>query len=483
VIVMLWICGCGDFFAEKPVEIQTKEILNEIRQIKENPDVENPLPEMYRGPAKRIKVKDGVKLFYFTKNHTVDKLSGLITQQLGYKVDTSSPTNQLIIHCPNDQEGDKVLEFLNMVDVAPIQVNIDCLIIERFADITMDWGTTLMIENLFGERITVGGKGEYVKLPDDTMVKNLFPSFPGASLRESKRATFGLDVGYWRNIGVPGHQIRAVIDMLISRGYLKILMNPTLETVNGQKAKITSRDNVPIEKIVTKEGVPPYSITEYQWVEDTLEVTPHVFADGSIGLATTIKLGSSSKPKGVVQVSIITERSIEIAENRIKPGDSLIIGGIRKTEERGIIRGAPFLKDIPVIGTLFSSKDFEESSKELIFILTPSISSGGIEYTEMIEDVRGKFAKPKPEAGLHEASTDLPGAPEHNKHVERKERTGFNRLKSGIEKAERLEEVDRMKKNLLETAEAEKTKVDAEKSTIRKELKQMLERLRAKRQE
>ena len=398
-IGILCLSGCGEFFAKKPIEIQTEEILNGIRQIKENPNVKNPLPEMYRGPAKRIKVKDEVKLFYFTKNHTVDKLSGLITKQLGYKVDISSPTNQLIIACPNDEEADKVLEFLSMVDVPPIQVNIDCLILERFADITMDWETTIMIENLFGERISVGGKpardakGGLIPMPDGSY--KLLPTFPGASLRESKRATFGFDVGYWRNLGVPGHQIRAAVDMLVSRGYLKILMNPTIETVNGQKAKITSRDNVPVEKIVTKEGVSPYSITEYQWVEDSLEVTPHVFADGSIGLATTIKFGSSSKPKGVVQVSIITERYIDIAENRIKPGNSLIIGGIRKTEERGVIRGIPFLRDIPIIGALFSSKDFEESSKELVFILTPSISSGGVEYSEMIEDIRGKYSPPK----------------------------------------------------------------------------------------
>lgn len=431
-MAVLWIGGCGDFFAEEPTEFQTERILNEVRQIKENPNVKNLLPEMYRGPAKRIKVKDGVKLFYFTKNHTPDKLAGLIKEQLGNKVTLSSPTNQLIIHCPSDEEADKVLEFLEMVDVPPIQVNIDCLILERFGDVTMDWETTLMIENLFGERITVGGKSEYIKLPDDTIVRSLFPNFPGASLRESKRATFGFDVGYWRNKGVPGHQIKAVVDMLVSRGYLKILMNPTLETVNCQEAKIASRDNVPIEMIVTKEGVPPYALTEYQWVEDSLEVTPNVFADSSIGLATTIKLGSSSKPKGVVQVSIITERSIEIAENRLRPGDSLIIGGIRKTEERGVIRGTPFLKDIPIIGPLFSSKDFEESSKELIFILTPSISSGGAGYSETMEEVRRKYGIPGYETGSQTGPSGV-GA-DRGQVEEDASRAEFERLKTYIEK-------------------------------------------------
>jgi len=444
VIAILLISGCGGFFAEKPIEIQTEEILDEIRQIKENLNVENPLPEIYRGKAKRIQVKDSVKLFYFSKNLTVDKLSGLITEQLGYKVDSSSQTNQLIIDCPNDMQADKTLEFLSMVDVPPIQVNIDCIILERFADVTMDWETTFLIENLLGERITVGQS----KYP--------VPVFPGASLRESKRSTFGLDVGYWRNQGVTGHQLRVVIDMLVSRGYLKILMNPTIETINGQKAKILSRDNVPIERIVTERDVLPYSITEYQWVEDSLEVTPHVFADGSIGLATMVKLGSSSKPKGVVQVSIITERSIDVAENRIKPGDSLIIGGIRKTEERAIIRGTPLLKDIPIIGTLFSSKDFEESAKELIFILTPSISSGGLEQAAMMKKLRKKRAKPKSTPALNNSSTNNPDDNTDTKDFKQKNRTRLNQPM------------------------ATKAKTNTEKSTIKKELKQMLERLNKK---
>jgi hypothetical protein len=73
------------------------------------------------------------------------------------------------------------LKLLHAVDVPPIQVNIDCLILERFADVTMDWETSIKIDNLFGENITLGGKEG--------------PEFHGASLREPRRAKFGLDIG------------------------------------------------------------------------------------------------------------------------------------------------------------------------------------------------------------------------------------------------------------------------------------------------
>jgi len=382
----------------------------------------------------------------------------LVSQQLDYKVSPSDATNQIVIHCPNEQEADKTLEFLERVDVPPIQVNIDCLILERYADKTMDRETTIKVENLLGEKIALGAQ------------EKTLANFPGASLRESKRSGFGMDIGYWKNRNISGHEVRLLIDILVSHGYLKILMNPTIETVNGETAKILSRDDVPIEKIVTGENIDkPYSITEYQWVEDSLEVTPHVFADGYIGLTTNIKIGSSSKPKGVVQASVITERAISVAENRIKPGNSLIIGGLRKTEKREVIRGAPFLKDIPIIGMLFSSRDFEESGTELIFILTPSISSGGVEYSKMLEEVKKKQAPPILKPGLDKIITDPFGTAAYTRYVEQQAATAEK------ERTKALQEVEQMKEKLRNTtqeAAAEKAKaakVQSEALKARKE--------------
>ena len=201
-----------------------------------------------------------------------------------------------------------------------------------------------------------------------------------------------MDFGYWMDKNVPGHQVRAVVDVLESQGYLKILLNPTLETVNGKKASVTIKDYSSYQEI--KQGTAgdeaAYNITKYMWVEDTLAVTPFVYADGSIGLNTSIKIGSRSKPEGVTQTSIITERSINVEENRVEPGKSLIIGGMRKSEKRSVVRGIPFFKDIPIFGVFFSSKDFEEKATEIIFILTPSISSGGQDYEKMKADATKK---------------------------------------------------------------------------------------------
>ncbi|MCI0498120.1 MAG: hypothetical protein L0Y36_00360 [Planctomycetales bacterium] len=386
--------GCGDFFAKKPTEIESMEILSELSQVRESPKSAE-LPQAYLQPPSRLAIKDGIKLFYFTKHHPAKDLAGLVQQQLDISSAINPATNQIVAYCKDQPQADAVQQYLELIDVTPVQINVDCLILERFGDVTMDWETTLLVENLLGEQVTLG----------ETKYPN--PVFPGASLREVERANFGLDVGYWHNQGIDGHQVRAVVDMLVSRGYLKILLNPQLETVNGQQATVTIKDYSPIEEVKTgAAGVSSvYNITKYVWVENTLMVTPYAYSDGSIGLKTDIKVGSRSKPEGVVQAPIITERSINVEENRIEPGKSLIIGGMRKSERRSVVRGVPFFKDLPLLGILFSSKDFEEKGTEIIFILTPSISSGGQENIKMVEDIRKKYRAPEYEKDLTDVVT------------------------------------------------------------------------------
>ncbi len=451
--------GCGDFFAKKPTEIESKSVIRDIARVRENPHIYNPLPEMYRTPPQRLALEDGMRMFYFTKHHPANEIAeGL--KKLGYKVSQNSSTNQIIVHAAGDEECDQVEEYLSRTDVPPIQVHVDCIILERFGDVTKDWETTLLVENLFGEKITLGED----KYPS--------PAFPGAALRESQRSTFGLDFGFWHNKGISGHQIRAVVDILESRGYLKILLNPTLETINGKSATVQIRDRAPIEKTVT-EKKDIYKVTSYEWVTDTLTVTPFVYADGYIGLKTSITIGSKSKPEGVVQTPIITQRSIDVAENRIEPGKSLIIGGMRKSENRSVVRGVPFLKDLPIIGVLFSSKDFEENATEIIYILTPSISSGGVHYTQMADMIREKFRTPEYDTSLDELVADPMAGDVYTQYVEEKSdraKAETIRLEREAQRAEHEAKEERMRaeKAILEAqalqTQAEEAKAQYEQS-------------------
>jgi len=485
VIVTLWTGGCGDFLTDKTAGRESTNIIDDLGRVETTTEPNIPMPSIYRGPPKIVEqVVAGApefKLFYFCRHLSAAELEAIVHKQFAtlifnqkgqstamkdYTVSSVAPTNQLIVRCPTREDVDAVLELLEQVDIPPIQVKISCLISEVYADKTLDWETTTAIENLFGESISAMpsampfGKDVVQWLTESDPLA----AFPGASMREFGRAKMGLNVGY------KSDKFTAVVDILESQGYLKILMNPTLEVINGKTARVSSSQRVPVDKTFLTSTRDAYFTTSTEWADivDSLEITPHVFADGYIGLETTIKIGSKLTPEGIKQLPIVTKKEITNKENRIRPGESLIIGGLRKSERRDVLRGVPFLKDLPLIGMLFSGRDFEERAVETIFILTPTFSTSGIPRDEMVEEVERKHESP---AG--NSFTDPFDMLEGKREKDRKARDAEEaRMKAEAEKAEARaavrdakEQVKRAKTEAEKAATAEQqAKAEAEKA-------------------
>jgi len=495
VAAIFWAGGCADPFGEKTAVLQSDKIIRDVGTIKTAPEPNIPKPEIYKQPPEIVEqVVAGMpdwKLFYFCKYHTSDELKNRLNELFGmqifdekgkattvpnYAVSSSPATNQLIVRCPSKADIDAVLQVLQKVDVQPIQVKIDCLISEIYADKTLDRETTIEIRDLLGEDISLipGARAFGSDVASLVTEGTVLPAFPGASIRELGRAKMGLKIGYLST----SHNFMAMVDLLESKGYLKILMNPTLEVVNGKPATVSSSQHVPLQQTYLRSPIAEVYETRMEYVDvvDSLKITPHVFADNYIGLETDILIGSKLTPEGVKQLPIITKKEIENKENRIRQGESLIIGGIRKSEKRDVVRGVPFLKDIPILGILFSGRDFEERAVETIFILTPTISTGGVPRTEMVEEIKRKHEAPTPPSG-----TDILGLDAREKDLQKKDLEADEaRLLANAEKTEArgairaanervqiaLAEAQRARTELSKIqAEAEKIKAEADAKT------------------
>lgn len=497
-IVLLFSGRCISLFAQTSTEDEATETLMKL-QITGVPGPNIPMPDIYKQPPEIIEQtvsgRTEWKLFYFCKYHPSDDLKKIIDEQFAtklfdkkgkdikipdYNVSSNPATNQLIVRCPAREDAEAVLGTLNQVDVLPIQVKVDCLISDIYADFTFDRETTVAIENLLGESIAMKPAGtafgaDVQKLIEDD---DYLAAFPGASLRELVRSRMGLKIGY----SSTAHDFTALVDLLESRGFLKILMNPTLEIVNGKTAKILSLQHVPLDTITMSRTDSDYleTRTEYEDVIDSLEITPHVFADGYIGLETDIILGAKNTPDGVKQVPIVTKKEINSKENRIRHGESLIIGGIRKTEKFGVARGVPILKDLPLIGFLFSGEDIEERAIETVFILTPTISTNGRPSKEVFAEIKRKHESTPPEKGLSDIITDPFGI--NAQHAAQEQNTleaEQARLEAKTEKAnaeiavmQANKKVEQAEEELQRTKdESEKIKTEAEQKTAEAEKK------------
>ncbi|MEJ2650045.1 MAG: hypothetical protein P8016_16745 [Sedimentisphaerales bacterium] len=337
--VVLWIEGNVQLIAQPTTQDEARDTLAKL-QIRDVPEPNIPMPEIYtREPVIIEQVVSGTpewKLFYFCKYQPSNELKKIIDEQfsdkkvdpkgkesvtLEYNVSSNPATNQLIVKCPTQEDAQSVLNALNQIDVPPIQVKIDCLISDIYADFTYDRETTIAIENLFGENIALKPGGTPFGADVQELIEDdeYLPAFPGASLRELIRSRMGLKIGY----SSTDHEFTALVDMLESRGYLKILMNPTLEIVNGKTAKVQSRQHVPLQKVtkaVPGAGTTTVVLTETEYVDviDSLEITPHVFADGYIGLETNILLGSKNtggRPRKEVMAEIYQQHATTSASS------------------------------------------------------------------------------------------------------------------------------------------------------------------------
>jgi len=491
-MALLWVGGCEGFFAQESAGVQAESIIKELSRIRPVAEPNIPIPDVYKEPPQiREQIVGGkseFKLFYFCNYHTSDELKEVVhdqfatvifdekgksSRQADYTVTSVAATNQLIVRCPNKEDVEAVLELLHYVDVSPIQVKIDCIISEVYADKTLDWSTSLEVQELFGEKIWAGPSGQPFGIAVDELLKDpsLLPAFPGASIRELARARMGLQVGY------ASEKYLGLVDILESHGYLKVLMNPSLEVVNGKTAKLSSSQKVPLQQeYITSGAVSQWveSRMQYEDVVDSLQITPHVFAQNYIGLETTIVLGSKLTPEGVKQLPIITKKEINNKENRIRQGESLVIGGMRKSERRDVRRGIPFLKDIPIIGILFSGSDFEERVVETIFILTPSISTGGKPNADMVEDLQRKHEQAKQTGELSETLTDPFGVEAGKKEQEHKaDQAEQSRLAAEAEKAEARHAV-REAGVRTERAETQAQRATAEVSNVRTDSQKLI---------
>jgi pilus assembly protein CpaC len=165
-------------------------------------------------------------------------------------------------------------------------------------------------------------------------------------------------------------QIDAVIRAMESDGLIKTLAEPTLTAVSGQDAKFTAGGEFPVP-VPDSDG----NITiEYKPFGVILNFTPTVLSQGRIGIKvrtevseissnSTITLNDNVAP---ILNSRIIETSIELPS-----GGAMAMAGLIKDVNEQTIKGIPGLKSVPVLGTLFRSRDYISDQTELAVIVTP----------------------------------------------------------------------------------------------------------------
>ncbi len=165
----------------------------------------------------------------------------------------------------------------------------------------------------------------------------------------------------------------ARLNALDDRNLAKVVSSPQIITLNDMEAVIQSNREVFIPVGGTFE-VDLFDVI----AGTTLRVTPHVIHDAGrrrIRIATSIEDGDVQLiPSSVQKAELpIVDRNVITTQAIIDEGQSLLIGGLRRTTEIKRKRGVPFLRNIPVVKHVFSSAQKETDAAERLFLITPRL--------------------------------------------------------------------------------------------------------------
>ena len=185
--------------------------------------------------------------------------------------------------------------------------------------------------------------------------------------------------------------VDAIIDALETDGYVSVLAEPNLTTTSGQTANFLAGGEVPIP-IVGADG----AITvEYREFGIRLEFTPTVMSDGKISMRVTPEVSTLSSINQLQTSSTITfnipSLQVRRAETTVElgSGQSFAIAGLFSNDRNNSIDKTPGLGEIPVLGALFRSHQFQNDQTELVIIVTPYISKPVRNETELVTPVDG----------------------------------------------------------------------------------------------
>jgi type IV pilus assembly protein PilQ len=148
---------------------------------------------------------------------------------------------------------------------------------------------------------------------------------------------------------------------------LEILSAPSLLVLDGKEAEIKQGQEVPY---TSQSG--DYINTSFREANLSLKVTPKILQNDLIILDVNVTNDNVDETNKVGEEPLINRQEITTSlylENNV----TVVIGGIKGNKNMEQISGIPLLKDIPLLGWLFKSRDKKGGNYELMIFLTPTI--------------------------------------------------------------------------------------------------------------
>ena len=165
-------------------------------------------------------------------------------------------------------------------------------------------------------------------------------------------------------------------------GLVKILAEPTIMAISGQTGSFLAGGKIFIPVAQDSSGVAGRTITlEEKEFGVSVKFTPTVLGNGRINLRVRPEVSELNREgvgivaSGIGGTAILPSFTSRKAETTVQlmDGQSFAIGGLIRNSTTTNIKAFPFLGELPVVGALFRSTEFQNDRSELVFVVTPRL--------------------------------------------------------------------------------------------------------------
>lgn len=175
------------------------------------------------------------------------------------------------------------------------------------------------------------------------------------------------------------YRLDLAFDALEQKGAVKVLAEPNLIAMSGDTASFLAGGEFPIPIVQSTAGVStgvPTVTIEYKPFGVSLAFTPTVVDSDLVNLAVAPEVSQLDKTnaitlEGFVIPAISTRRARTTIE--LRDGQSFAIAGLISSNFNDTLRGLPGAMDMPVLGALFRSTQYQRDETELVIIITPKL--------------------------------------------------------------------------------------------------------------
>jgi general secretion pathway protein D len=308
----------------------------------------------------------------------------------GLRIITDDEHNSLLIYATAD-EDERINDMLDKIDIAPVEVRIDATIAEVDLNGALQYGTQFFFKS----------GGINAVLSEGTSAA-LATNFPGFVLS-----------------GHGGDAAPLAISLLQSVTKVDVLSSPELMVLDGQAASLQVGDLVPYltqtAQSTLTTGSPVINSIDYRETGVILQVTPHVGSGGLVTLDVSQEVSAVQPSVTTAGISSPTFSDRAVSSRvAVQDGQTIGLAGLISDSDSHQNEGVPYLKNVPLLGDLFSDQNNQRTRTELLVLITPHVVRTQSDAADLTADLRDELpnadAVPAALATLPAASSADPDA-------------------------------------------------------------------------